>query len=365
MKLVFGVGLMACSCAAPGDFSFQGERELSIYQGAPVPAPAAVVLLETAEGSGLSRCTGVLLTPHLIASAAHCVTGQGALVDCARTRLGTPLPPELFSITTAADVRGEPELGRTYHSIRATHLVAPVGALLCGNDLALLELEAPIPADEAVPLSVSPTPVSTGTSYRAMGYGAVHSSGTGDGARRISASMTVTCVGKECEGAILFGAAGADPRPTPVVTDSEFLGGPGACPGDSGGPALSSSGEILGFASRGTEVCAEAVYSLPFALAPLVRDLARRVGDDVPLWARASNPEAPSQPEPDASSGGHAGEPPFAPPLEEEPETPLPTGCSAASLSVRRPKSNAWLCTAPFILLACRRRHLVARRRFP
>ncbi|MCX7644905.1 MAG: trypsin-like peptidase domain-containing protein [Rhodobacteraceae bacterium] len=99
-------------------------------------------------GAPLEYCTGTLIAPDLVLTAAHCVHDP--------RRGGAPRPPE--SITFRAGYAD----GRAIAERRAVRVAAhpgfdPAAAIALGtvrHDVALIELETPIPAATAAPFAV-------------------------------------------------------------------------------------------------------------------------------------------------------------------------------------------------------------------
>jgi hypothetical protein len=265
--VVFALAIVGCS-------SDPGLADIAIRDGVSDPASSAVVGIY--DDSSGATCTGALIAPNLVLTAQHCVAPVIGIPSCADDgRFGPAGAPGSYHVTTRPMLTATPS---DYHAV-AEIAIPPGGDRVCGHDVALLVLAANVPAGEASPIAprFDPAP-SVGELYAAVGFGGTDDLSAGAGERRRRDGLAVSCVGAACGG---------------VAADSEWTGEAGVCPGDSGGPAIDGSGEVIGVASRGAFGCVSPVYALLEPYAPWMRAEGMRAatagGYPAPAWVGASD----------------------------------------------------------------------------
>ncbi len=246
------------------------------------------VFVQPALSTGVGFCTGFLVAPNLVMTARHCVSDmdKSQLICADEVVQGTsytairalaPAPASHFGVTEADDVV------TTFPSMRgvsAVH-VPPQSAGLpnCGNDVALLELSAPMAA--VTPLALRDLlPVMTET-FTAIGYGYDGAAANSDGVRRRRSGLGILAIGQ------VRGASGRI-----ASTAQDWVATLGPCGGDSGAPAIDEQGKVIGVMSRGNPtVCQQMIYTqvTPFRdwVKQIARDAAGRAGIPLVDWVAA------------------------------------------------------------------------------
>ncbi len=207
--------LVACSSSDPE----LGVTSEPITNGAGDGGDPAVVAL--VDASGTVQCSGTLITPHVVLTAAHC-----SIDGTSFTRY-------------RAYVGSSPASGGTFVALSAAYVHPAFDPSTLANDLALLVLASDVSATPVALLPSSSDSIVAGTKLRVVGFG---SDGAGGGNVKRSGTASVSTLGSSTIGLL----------PDPSLP----------CEGDSGGPAfftVSSSGGsteyLAGVTSHGDAAC--------------------------------------------------------------------------------------------------------------
>lgn len=250
------------------------------------------------DGSAPGRCSGIcsgaLILPNLVATARHCVSKSPELINCQdnpsfgadKNSIYVTTNPTMFSGGT----------GSSAGWYKAKKIFRPADNHVCGNDIALIQLEANVPATEAKPITPGIQRKMWDTdhfvsSFTAIGYGRIapaQAGGNGGaGVRRILQQIDIRCI----PGSPIMDCP-------PQVDEGEFVGGDGICQGDSGSSAYDqasfdaedpiSFGVLSrgGASADGTE-CQGSLYSRFDAHRDFVLAAAKEVSDN---WTKYAEP---------------------------------------------------------------------------
>jgi len=208
-----------------------GRVDRPIYYGTP-DNNSAVVAITNGPGTGFF-CSGTLITPNVVLTAAHCLEGMNT--STIQIMFGDSVGSGTYVQTTEAIMHP------AYDSYSIT------------NDIALIRLDGSAPANvapiPALPPGLALAVADEGSTIDISGFGQTETSSSGD-KLHVSVTLTKVCPGPNgCS----FGSGWAVPG---------SIGYPrtpgGTCYGDSGGPAfLARAGQqyVVGVTSYGDQGC--------------------------------------------------------------------------------------------------------------
>lgn len=290
------VALACVGCTQPVADSAIEQSQHAIVNGsaeAGLPGVGALVFLHPGGLLEAQYCTGTLIAPRWVLTAAHCLTPQDELL------VPSPQTVVFYLGPNATPVNGQFPAGGNVYAVKELYPHANYDPTTGDMDLGLVLLEEAIPNVTPLPLATSQPQASD--SLRAVGFGAADSGGEGSGVKR-SATLEI--------GEVYWGAF------TAFAPDS------GLCFGDSGGPGLRQVmgvWKVAGVASSvvpdGTgEPCAnsQAIYVRVDAAADWIADTIATftpvdLPDVVDQGSEADTfPEDHSQPDQHGSDSVHA-----------------------------------------------------------
>jgi hypothetical protein len=232
---LLGAALLGCDAGDPGPTGHPVAVGRPIYHGTPDVAPAhgAVVALTYGPGTG-AFCSGTLITPAVVATAAHCLWEQD---------------PTAMQVFFGSDV----ESGGEFRDVSEGRLHPDFDPDGLDGDLGLLRLASAAPASvtpiPALPSTMPLTEAEVGAGVVFSGFG-VTEEGTSGLKLTVSGTIGLVCTGPlQCT----FGGAPVGPA---CFAYAQGSGGP--CSGDSGGPAFIQrigNEYLAGVTSYGDELC--------------------------------------------------------------------------------------------------------------
>ena len=206
---------------------------------------AAILLIYLDSSTGLvGACTGTMLAPNLVLTARHCVsdTDESAACDAKGDPIaggevkGNHKPTQMYVFVG----KNRPDFAGSGGQIQPDGVGAKIltdgGTNLCNHDVAMVLLKDPISNVPISPIRLDGD-VTTGETITAVGWGVTD--------KTDEPSTRQQRVGIKVE------AVGPDSTVEPPVAPNEFQVGESICSGDSGGPAISASGAVIGVVSRG------------------------------------------------------------------------------------------------------------------
>lgn len=221
-----------------------GRAIQPIISGVPSGAEhdGVVVLAHFADGVRLGMCSATLVAPNLLLTARHCVSDADSSVACntdgsaavgAAIRSNMPAEDLVVFVGKAGAL---PSINdETKANARGAKLIVDTSSTLCNHDLAFVLLDRPVDAPIAT-MRFAGGPKAT-ERVDVVGWG-VDETGKLPATRRMR-GVAVTGIGPTLMPGNVYG-----------IGNAEVMFGEAACLGDSGGPAFTKSGVLVGVASR-------------------------------------------------------------------------------------------------------------------
>lgn len=234
------LALVFTACVGTGQEADTGQIDSTSQQiiGG-VPAGAGDFPTTVAISNG-GLCTGTLIAPDLVLTAAHCILPQ--LLGASSQEQVTGQTQVIFDTDNLFGGSGTPR--RAAETIPHPNFSANS---LGDNDIGLIRLQSPITDRTPTPINRIHDDAKVGTSVTQVGYGATQVGGQGAGRLfALDAKATISCS--------TFGTSDAN-----LLCFSQ-TDGQGKCQGDSGGPSFATINgveRVVGVTSFGDEYCAQ------------------------------------------------------------------------------------------------------------
>lgn len=212
--------------------SAQMDFQIEIVDGKPVRAGALLAVVGITRGlQRTPSCTGTLVAPNLVLTAAHCVCDG--------------IASNVFVGTDPGATQG-PAAGLYYRvTAHREGLVCGSGDARTGMDLAVLKLNADV--RDVAPIRLAPDSlIARARSYRVVGFGTIDRDGVVMATSKQEAAVPV--INRDCRGGVPEASTrfGCQPGRETVAGERHT---PDTCSGDSGGPLLVAADGSAGVAS--------------------------------------------------------------------------------------------------------------------
>ncbi len=244
--LVTAALVAGCGSSAPSKEDAPNAVASAIIEGtASTTAQDAVVLLALRQDGQLRGfCTGTLVAPNLVLTARHCVSQTDLTGTCTAdgqaiqgAKIYGDYAPDGIGIYLGVDAIARFHQGASADA-RGKDIYAEETTTFCNADIAFLLLDRSLGGIVA-PMRLREGALE-GERITAVGWGLTESGSMPD--ERLQRTNLLV----EVKGPLVV-----DPQTSAGLGPAEFAIGEGICSGDSGGPALSRTGAVIGVVSRG------------------------------------------------------------------------------------------------------------------
>ena len=241
--------LVLAACGSTSDEATGAVASAIIGGKATDASQNGVVLVmhyDALQSAGATGCSGALIAPNLVLTARHCVSVTDETSTCTaqgKAAFGGKVyadedPTKLFVF---GGVERPDFLSGAVHPSFGTQILTTGAMTICNEDIALIVLDRPVVGATTMPVRLAGGPAANEV-VTLVGWGITETSESPK-TRQQRAGVPIIALGPSTSG---------------QLGPAEFATSEGTCAGDSGGPAISASGAVVGVVSRGVIVVADA-----------------------------------------------------------------------------------------------------------